>query len=79
MPRCAQGIGGWRGLGELRLIDSPLIVVGAPTAAHRLLGRDETALSEQPLIGEATLWAQWFAAGGITARPRRWRTSTTRA
>jgi LysR family transcriptional regulator, glycine cleavage system transcriptional activator len=64
------GRGGWAGLDELRLIDSPLIVVGAPAAALRLREHGEAALAEQPLIGEATLWAQWFAAGGIPAKPR---------
>lgn len=64
------GRGGWPGLDELRLIDSPLIVVGAPAAALRLREHGEAALAEQPLIGEATLWALWFAAGGIAAKPR---------
>lgn len=65
-----DGHGGWPGLDDVRLIDSPLIAVGAPAAAHRLRGRDEAALAEQPLIGDAALWAQWFAAGGVAAKPR---------
>jgi len=64
------GMGGWSGLTEVKLIDSPLIALGAPNAARRLLGRGEAALADEPMIGEADLWARWFAAGGIQARPR---------
>lgn len=65
-----SGRGPWPGLVAERLIDSPLIVVGSAAAARRLLGRGLAALAQEPLIGEAALWAQWFSAAGVAARPR---------
>ena len=47
MRRCARaaGSGQWRGVEAERLLDSPLIAVGLPNAARRLLGRDAAALA----------------------------------
>lgn len=59
-----QGAGSWRGLVAEKLIDSPLIALGSPAAAARLRGGGTAALAEQPLLGEAELWARWFALDG---------------
>ena len=64
------GAGRWPGLEAEPLIDSPLIVVGSPAAARRLLGRDAAALAEEPLIGEIALWNSWFAAAGVATKVR---------
>ena len=64
------GAGRWPGLEAEPLIDSPLIVVGSPAAARRLLGRDAAALAEEPLIGEVELWNSWFAAAGVATKVR---------
>jgi LysR family glycine cleavage system transcriptional activator len=56
-----QGDGRWRGLHAEPLIDSPLIAVGAPAAARRLLGRGTDSLTGEPLLGDADLWERWFA------------------
>ena len=64
------GAGRWAGLEAEPLIDSPLIVVGSPTAARRLLGRDAAALADEPLIGEVELWNTWFAAAGVSTKVR---------
>jgi len=65
-----SGHGHWPGLAAQRLIDSPLVVVGAPAAARRLLGRGDAALADEPLIGDTQLWSQWFDAAGVKSRPR---------
>jgi len=62
-----QGLGSWRGLAAERLIDSPLIAVGAPAAARRLHGSGAAALAGQPLLGAARLWERWFALDGCRA------------
>jgi LysR family glycine cleavage system transcriptional activator len=59
-----QGVGPWRGLQAEQLMDSALIVLGSPAAARRLKGCDISALAEEPLLGDAALWAHWFALGG---------------
>ncbi len=56
-----QGGGRWPGLQAERLIDSPLIAVGSPAAARRLLGRGTGSLADEPLLGDAELWRRWFA------------------
>ena len=61
-----QGNGSWRGLRAERLIDSPLIALGAPAAAKRLKGSPTASLAEQPLLGEPELWERWFALDGCT-------------
>ena len=62
-----QGRGPWAGLESERLFDvpMPLIVVGAPAAARRLLGAQPDALAREPLLGDAEIWQLWFAAAGL--------------
>jgi len=63
-----QGGGQWRGLQSLCLTDSPMIALGSPEAAHRLRGRDTAALADEPLLGSAGQWQQWFALNGVRTR-----------
>jgi LysR family glycine cleavage system transcriptional activator len=63
-----QGRGVWHGLDSELLADTPFVVVGAPAAARRLLGHTEAALADEPLLGDAEAWMQWFAAAGIRRR-----------
>jgi LysR family glycine cleavage system transcriptional activator len=63
-----QGSGQWRGAEAERLIDSPLIAVGSPNAARRLLGRDAAALADEPLLGDTDVWESWFALAGVRCR-----------
>ncbi len=63
-----QGDGQWKGLRADCLTDSPIIVLGSPQAARRLLGSDAKALVDEPLLGSTSLWQQWFALSGL--RPR---------
>ena len=63
-----QGAGEWRGLVAERLIDSPLIAVGSPNAARRLLARDARTLADEPLLGSASLWARWFELNGLRVK-----------
>jgi LysR family glycine cleavage system transcriptional activator len=63
-----QGNGQWRGLTAEQLIDSPLIALGTPTAARRLLGREPKALADEPLLGNPALWARWFGLSGLRVR-----------
>jgi len=63
-----QGSGEWRGLDAERLLDSPLIAVGSPNAARRLLGRGPEALADEPLLGDAPVWETWFARSGLRCR-----------
>ncbi|HEY6513427.1 MAG TPA: LysR substrate-binding domain-containing protein [Burkholderiaceae bacterium] len=63
-----QGGGQWRGLHAEMLIDSPKVPVGSPAAAQRLLGRDVAALAHEPLLGNASIWEQWFALSGLKVR-----------
>ena len=65
-----QGSGPWKGVLAERLFESPLIAVGAPAAAARLLGRGAAALAEEPLLDDAATWARWFALAGVAAHPR---------
>jgi len=62
-----QGRGPWPGLESERLFDMPMpiIVVGSPSAARRLLGAQPEALAREPLLGESELWDLWFAAAGL--------------
>jgi len=61
-----QGNGPWPGLASERLFDAPpVIVVGSPAAARRLLGAGPEALAREPLLGDADLWKTWFAAAGL--------------
>src|SRR6185436_6759305 len=62
-----QGRGPWPGLLSDRLFEAPvpLIVVGSPASARRLLGAQPEALAREPLLGDAELWDRWFAAAGL--------------
>ena len=66
-----QGIGPWAGLESERLFEQPpIIVVGSPSAARRLLGAQPEALAREPLLGDSDLWKHWFAAAGVKANVR---------
>ena len=67
-----QGRGPWAGLESERLFDlpMPLIVVGSPAAARRLLGAQPEALAREPLLDDAALWQRWFAAAGLRTQVR---------
>lgn len=61
-----QGAGPWAGLASERLFDRPpIIVVASPSAARRLVGAQPEAFAREPLLGDAELWADWFAAAGV--------------
>ena len=61
-----QGKGPWPGLEAERLFDAPpIVVVGSPSAARRLLGAQPEALAREPLLGDADIWKLWFAAAGV--------------
>jgi len=62
-----QGRGPWAGLESERLFEGPmpLIVVGSPAAARRLLGAQPEALAREPLLGDSELWQRWFAAADL--------------
>ena len=63
-----QGRGPWPGLANEMLSDAPFYVVGSPATARRLLDLPESALADEPLLGSAEAWAQWFATLGIRRR-----------
>lgn len=63
-----QGTGPWRGLHAERLIDSPRIVLAAPDIAQRLRGEPVAKMLDEPLLGDAQMWQEWFARQGVTAR-----------
>ena len=63
-----QGRGPWPGLANEVLSDAPFCVVGAPATARRIVGLPESALADEPLLGDAEVWMQWFAALGIRRR-----------
>ena len=66
-----QGKGPWPGLVSERLFEQPpIIVVGSPSAARRLLGAQPAALAREPLLGDADLWKDWFAAAGLRVNVR---------
>lgn len=61
-----QGTGPWQGLASERLFDlPPIIVVGSPSAARRLLGAQPDALTREPLLGDTELWRIWFENAGV--------------
>lgn len=64
-----QGRGPWPGLESERLFDAPmpLILVGSPAAARRLLGAPPEAIAREPLLGDAELWKLWFNEAGHRA------------
>jgi LysR family glycine cleavage system transcriptional activator len=63
-----QGRGGWMGLSDERLFDSPLVVVASPATARRLQGGGVAALAHEALLGDADLWDLWFSQAGLTLR-----------
>lgn len=63
-----QGRGGWPGLSDERLLDSPLVVVASPATARRLQGSGAAALVHEPLLGDADLWDRWFSEAGLKLR-----------
>lgn len=65
-----QGTGPWKGLQAERLFVSPLVAVGPPSAMERLQGRGVAALADEPLLGDAGIWARWFALAGLRMSPR---------
>lgn len=61
-----QGNGPWPGLESERMFEQPpVVVVGSPAAARRLLGAQPEALAREPLLGDSDLWKEWFAAAGL--------------
>jgi LysR family glycine cleavage system transcriptional activator len=65
-----SGRGQWAGLEAEPFIESPLIVVGSPATARRLLGQGDAALAHEALIGEVSQWQQWFAGAGLKVKVR---------
>ncbi len=66
-----EGKGPWLGLASERLFEQPpIIVVGSPSVARRLLGAQAEALAREPLLGESDLWKDWFAAAGLRTNVR---------
>ena len=63
-----QGRGPWPGLASELLAESPFVAVGSPATARRLAGAPPQALAEEPLLGSAEVWSQWFAAHGLRQR-----------
>ncbi|MEO8132783.1 MAG: LysR substrate-binding domain-containing protein [Betaproteobacteria bacterium] len=65
-----SGRGPWAGLESERLfgLPMPMLLVGSPAAAQRLLGAAPEVLAREPLLGDAELWEQWFAAAGLRTR-----------
>jgi LysR family transcriptional regulator, glycine cleavage system transcriptional activator len=59
-----QGNGPWRGLDATCLLDSPLVVVACPETARRLADTRPMDWLEEPLLGDAPRWEQWFALAG---------------
>lgn len=64
------GPGPWRGLECERLFEMPLVALGSPNAARRLLGRPTRAFADEPLLGDAQTWERWFALGGERLKVR---------
>ena len=66
-----QGKGPWQSLQSERLFEQPpIIVVGSPSAAGRLLGAQPEALAREPLLGDSDMWDDWFAAAGLRTNVR---------
>ena len=66
-----QGKGPWQGLQSERLFEQPpIVVVGSPSAARRLLGAQPEALAREPLLGDSDIWNDWFAAAGLRTKVR---------
>jgi LysR family glycine cleavage system transcriptional activator len=67
-----QGLGPWPGLESEQLFTSPvpMVVVGSPAVARRLLGAQPEALAREPLLGDRAVWEHWFKAAGVRAQVR---------
>jgi len=68
-----QGVGPWRGMSAHRLFDSPLVALASPEVAEGLLAAGDgclNALADAPLLGDAAIWARWFALAGLKHAPR---------
>lgn len=66
-----QGNGPWPGVESERLFEQPpIVVVGSPSAARRLLGAQPEAFAREPLLGDNDIWEDWFAAAGIRTKVR---------
>src|SRR5690349_13493480 len=66
-----EGTGPWAGLHSERLFEQPpMIVVGSPAAARRLLGAQPDALAREPLLGDNDVWQDWFTAAGLRTNVR---------
>jgi len=63
-----QGVGPWPGLVNEVMMESRQIVVAAPALAQRLTGAPPAALADEPLLGDAEQWTQWFARCGLARR-----------
>lgn len=63
-----QGAGPWRGLEGTRLIQSPLVVVAAPSFAEHMRDRPPLAMLDEPLLGDSENWERWFALAGSPCR-----------
>jgi len=61
------GRGPWPGLVSEPLFHSPHLVGAAPAVAQRLVGTPLELLAQQPLLGDADLWRDWFAQAGYKA------------
>ncbi len=59
-----QGKGPYRGLQSSCLLDSPLLVLANPAIAQRLAGSDPGSWIDEPLLGPAERWEDWFALAG---------------
>lgn len=67
-----QGVGPWPGLINEVMMESRQIVVAAPALAQRLMGASPdglaATLADEPLLGDAEQWTQWFALAGLARR-----------
>jgi len=65
-----HGRGPWPGVESEPLLDTPMpmIAVGSPQAARRLLHAEAEALAREPLLGDRDLWQAWFEAAGVRAK-----------
>ena len=70
MRPCARARARGRACAAERLFDSPLMAVGSPVAAERLLGHGPASLADEPLLGDVGTWQRWFALAGAAPRCR---------
>jgi len=65
-----SGSGEWPGLESLYLFPSNVTPLCTPEVRQQLGGLSRAAdLIEAPLIGSNRVWAEWFAAAGVSERP----------